>query len=382
MSAPTSLPPLGKAALPPVPPNVAQGTEPILLGTLLNWCMYGILLVQVYLYSYYFPDDRRALKFLVYFILIIETVQTALTGVDIFYWFANGFGNVIHLNNVYISFADTPVIAAFISLIIQSFFCYRIWVLEKSLWWLVAVIEAISGAQAVGGIVGGIKGHINGTFSDAHQSIKFVYVWLIGDAVADILIAVSLTYLLLRSRTRGHQFSSNSMLVKLVRLTIETNAASATVAIFSLVVFVGWQKNNYFYVPTAILGKIYSNTLLVTLNNRITFRHGMHVRNPGSGHDSTTLAESSGTTERPGPSHQRSIDQYMAPSKPEMAARLDDKESQWARHVSVGAESMDISTSPAHPAQLHYLDGMATSELPESPLPTPSPTFKSPLYGA
>ncbi|KAI0267861.1 hypothetical protein BC834DRAFT_62169 [Gloeopeniophorella convolvens] len=382
MSTPTSPPPLGVATLPPVPSNVAQGTAPILLGTLLNWCMYGILLVQVYLYSYYFPDDRRALKFLVYFVFIIETVQTALTGVDIYYWFAKGFGNVLHLNNVYISFADTPITAGFITFIIQSFFCYRIWVLENSLWWLATAIEAVSATQAVGGIVGGIKGHINGEFSEAHRAIKFVYVWLIGDAVADILIAASLTYLLLRSRTRGHQFSSNSMLVKLVHLTIETNAASATVAIVSLAVFVGCPNNNYFILPTAVLGKIYSNTLLVTLNNRITFRHGMHVRNPSSYND-TTLADSSGTAERFAPSHpgiivQRSIEQYMTLPKPEIAAQLDYGDTR-PRQI-VGAGSIDASTLPAHPVQLRYLDGIGPPGLPEFPLPTPSSTFKQPLY--
>ncbi|KAI0261387.1 hypothetical protein BC834DRAFT_972791 [Gloeopeniophorella convolvens] len=375
MSTPTSsLPPLVPGALPPVPPNIAEGTAPILLGTLFNWCMYGILLVQVYLYSYYFPDDKRAIKFLVYSVFILETVQTALTAADIFYWFADGFGNVIRLDNPYISFVDVPIIASFVSFVIQSFFAYRIWVLEKSLWWLIVAIEGISASQAIAGIVGGVKGHIYGHFSKSHRAIAYVYVWLIGDAVADVLIAVSMTYLLLRSRKQEYQFSSNSILAKIVRLTIETNAASATVAIVALVMFVGWPHHNYFYCPTAVLGKIYSNTLLVTFNNRISFRHGTHVRNPSS-HD-TTLADSQPVARFAPPrvsgTLQRSMDQFESLPKAESAIRLDYADTRRQQVVHIGYT--DAPSPPVQPAQLHYSEVSSSPGSSDfSPRPLPSP---------
>ncbi|KAI0267884.1 hypothetical protein BC834DRAFT_968782 [Gloeopeniophorella convolvens] len=239
-----------------IPPNIAEGTVPILLGTLLNWFMYGILLVQVYLYNYYFPYDKRSIKTLVYAVFIIETVQTALGAADVFFWFAHGFGNVPRLNNPYISDIDTPFIAALISFVVQSFFSYRIWILENSLWWLIIAIEGISLTQAIGGMVGGVKLHLAGKFSEAHRFNVYVNMWLIGDAVADVLIAVSLTYLLLRSRKREYQFSSDNIVAKLIRLTIETNIVSATVAVVALIMFMGWPNNNYFICPTAVLGKM------------------------------------------------------------------------------------------------------------------------------
>ncbi|KAI0260407.1 hypothetical protein BC834DRAFT_973420 [Gloeopeniophorella convolvens] len=369
----------------PIPPNIAEWTVPIVYYPRylyvpaahsgiasswghLNWFMYGILLVQVYLYNYYFPCDRRGIKTLVYAIFVVETVQTTLGMADVFYWFANGFGNVPRLNNPYISFVDTPVIAAFISFVIQSFFSYRIWTLENSLWWLVIVIEGISVTQATGGIVGGIKGHLAGNFSQAHRFNVYVNMWLIGDAVADVLIAVSLTYLLLRSRKREYHFSSDNTVAKLIRLTIETNIVSATVAVVALIMFMGWPNHKYFYCPTAVLGKIYSNTLLVTLANRITLRHGIRLRNPGSSHKTHVSV-----------TVHRSTDQFEMLPKTGTAAEVAFRNTR-RYEVMHGGFTGPASGPPAvHPAQLHYIeviDSPGSSEF--SPGPAPSSVIEMP----
>ncbi len=73
----------------------------------------------------------------------METIQTALTGVDIYYWFVAGFGNVERLGNSHFAPIDVPIISAVISFIVQGYFCYRIWVLNKrSSWicWIIAVV--------------------------------------------------------------------------------------------------------------------------------------------------------------------------------------------------------------------------------------------------
>jgi uncharacterized protein with PQ loop repeat len=64
--------------------DVTRLAIPLLFGPLCNWALYGILCVQIYVYSYNFPQDSRPIKFLAYFVFLLETVQTALTGADIY----------------------------------------------------------------------------------------------------------------------------------------------------------------------------------------------------------------------------------------------------------------------------------------------------------
>ncbi|KAH9030801.1 hypothetical protein EDB85DRAFT_1827493, partial [Lactarius pseudohatsudake] len=97
-----------------------------LLGALWNWTLYGVLVVQIYVYSYNFPGDRRPVKLLVYSVFLVETLQTALNGADLYYWFVSGFGNMDHLTAPYVSPFDVPIIGVTVALIVEFFFVYRI----------------------------------------------------------------------------------------------------------------------------------------------------------------------------------------------------------------------------------------------------------------
>jgi hypothetical protein len=79
------------------------------------------------------------MSFVVYSIFLLETLQTALSGADLYYWFAAGFGNVERLATPYASAFDTPIMGSVVSLYVQFFFVYRIWVLSKKRWWLLCV---------------------------------------------------------------------------------------------------------------------------------------------------------------------------------------------------------------------------------------------------
>jgi hypothetical protein len=117
------------------------------------------LLADVYFYN--FPEDRRALKVLgeylhslgisfrddkpqlAYFVFLVETVQTALTGADAHYWFIQGFGNVEKLKDSHYAPIDIPIIDSIISLVVQEYFCYRIWTLNRRWSWFCAATAIV-----------------------------------------------------------------------------------------------------------------------------------------------------------------------------------------------------------------------------------------------
>ncbi|TFK32638.1 hypothetical protein BDQ12DRAFT_692246 [Crucibulum laeve] len=272
------------SALPPVipiPPNIESVTAPLLLGALFDYALYGVLSLQIYIYFLSFPDDRPAIKWLVRVIYVLETVQVCLSAADIYFWFGTGYGNVLQLDKPHISPFDTPIMCAVVSLIVQLWFCYRIWILDNSMVWVSGIIASCSLTQAIGAIIGGAKGHIAGRFSEAHSFIWAVYIWLIGSAVADVIIAGTMAYLLLRART-DNQKHTNTVLMRLVRLIVETNSLTAGMAIFALIIFLAAPNNNWFTCPTMVISKLYSNTLLVSFNNRIFLRVGDNSQH-GSG---------------------------------------------------------------------------------------------------
>lgn len=244
-----------------------------LIGALLNYCLYGVLGVQIYVYRISFPDDKRVIKALVYFVLLLQTAETGLIAADLYYWFVTGFGDMLRFADPHYSWIHTPVMGSIMALIVQLFFCYRIWIINKSsLWWCI-VIAVVSVTQASGGIAGGIMGHISTNVAKRFEGTVVVYLWLTGDALADISIAATMTFMLMRSRHDLHR-QTNDMVRRIVRLVVETNTLSSGIAILSLVLFFGDSSETIFLCPTMIMGKIYANTLLVTFNNRAYVQKG------------------------------------------------------------------------------------------------------------
>ena len=134
------------------------------------------------MYSRCFPRDNKYIKllgtriprliptcfsltkhFVVYGIFFLETVQTVLSGADLFYWFAAGLASLlyeeiipwippeaarstrpIHFVTPFASFFDMQIAGSMVSLSVQLFFVYRIRVLsrlcEKRSRWLCIII--------------------------------------------------------------------------------------------------------------------------------------------------------------------------------------------------------------------------------------------------
>ncbi|KAF8876048.1 hypothetical protein BD779DRAFT_176144 [Infundibulicybe gibba] len=247
-----------------------------LLGYLFNWGLYGTLSVQVYLYYLAFPSDRRLTRYLVLGLYLVETLQTALITHDAFMTFVVDYGNLPTLRNAQLEGLSTPMICAIVSCTVQLFFTYRIFILSKSKL-LVSVICLIALTQGGAGIAAGVQVlQIDDWSKIRLEAFVSCTIWLVGAAVCDILIAITMCYCLSRSETGLR--STHVLISKLIRLTIETGTVTATVATIDIALFLGFPHNNYHRVPALILAKLYSNTLMVTLNSRLYIADGRATR--------------------------------------------------------------------------------------------------------
>ncbi|KAH9032035.1 hypothetical protein EDB85DRAFT_2238114 [Lactarius pseudohatsudake] len=252
-------------ASPSTPPDFTRLAAPLLFGPLFNWTLYGALCIQIYVYSYNFPNDKLSIKVLAYFLFVLETVQTALTGADLYFWFVAGFGDVERLKDTHFAPIDIPIMTAVTSFFVQGYFCYRIWMLNKRLLWFCWVIAICTVTQSTGAIWGAVTSLTGNKFEVSKAPL---YLWSTMSATADIMIAVAMTLLL----RRAHGKFSNFVLIRVVRLTIETNALTASVAVASLVLYAAFPNQAYYAFTLDFIGKLYSNTFLVSLNNRIYLR--------------------------------------------------------------------------------------------------------------
>ncbi|KAG5649641.1 hypothetical protein H0H81_002727, partial [Sphagnurus paluster] len=121
-------------------------------------------------------------------------MQSVFATADAFHWLAKGFGDMRILSQPYISAFDVPILGGVIAFVAQSFFCWRIEVLQKS-WWLPASVFMVALASLVGAIATGIGTFRLGDLSLLHKLTWQLCLWLGGSALADTLIAIIMTSL-------------------------------------------------------------------------------------------------------------------------------------------------------------------------------------------
>ncbi|KAF5364140.1 hypothetical protein D9756_000142 [Leucocoprinus leucothites] len=255
-----------KTGLPPIPNEIGAIAGPPYLGILLNWWLFGILTLQWYLYYVNFPNDRKLFKVTVHFICFLEMVQSFLTVADGFHCF------------------DTPIMSVTIAFIVQCMYAWRVYILSN-LKVVSGIIVFCTLAQTAGGLGIGILTHQIGTITKWQPRFTvFSIIWVTFSAIADILIAGSMTWLLLKSKGWKNGIERNNVMTKIVRLTIETNVASATVAIVTLLVTafpsIGPPNGTFFLAPSYVLGKL--NSYLAMLNNRAILKQEK-LRNQSGG---------------------------------------------------------------------------------------------------
>ncbi|KAJ7290692.1 hypothetical protein C8J57DRAFT_1276302 [Mycena rebaudengoi] len=320
-SASSTMPPLLPGA-----PSRSQVTSSALFGALLNFLLFGMLIIQVCVYAICFPQDRRAVKALVYTVFLMMLVSICFNAADAHFWYAANFGDLTTFGEARFSAFYTPIIGSLVGFLVQGFFVYRISMFRGAMW-VAAFIALVSLAQVGGGMASGLSVYLSEIRSGGLENtfVVFVrtpllYLWLIGSAVADLAIAISMTYLLLNAV----EPSTQHIVGRVVRVIIETNALTASVAVIALGTFSGFPGMTYFICPTMLLPGLYANTLLVVLNNRAS--------------PSRTQPP---TRDSSGPTHSLRSDTY--PSKPIRIGAFDSPQPN--RDVYPPRSSMDKTTS-------------------------------------
>ena len=75
-------------------------------------------------------------------------MQTVLGGADVYYWFGSGYGDVTRLASPFASTFDIPIIESMVSVMVQCFYAYRVWVLSnKKSWWFCLLICLVGLSQ-------------------------------------------------------------------------------------------------------------------------------------------------------------------------------------------------------------------------------------------
>ncbi|KAJ7243938.1 hypothetical protein C8J57DRAFT_57229 [Mycena rebaudengoi] len=261
----------------------------LLAGILFNTYLYGFVTYQYVTYSNLKFNDPLWIKMVVGMLFIVDTVHSGVAIYSAWRLCVTNFNNPLVLASVDWTIPFTAIATSVSALITQFFLGHRVLRLTRSKP-LVAVLALLSTGGFVFGTIAGIKSGLLKEVSKFGELVPLVIAWLSLQSSADLFITGVLTFVLSRSKTGFDH--TDSIINRLIRGAIQTGLFASIFALGDLFAFVFLRNTTTFYAMFAYpIGRIYTNTLLDTLNARMVFHKlGQNISDSGGWGTSPTYS--------------------------------------------------------------------------------------------
>ncbi|KAJ8489892.1 hypothetical protein ONZ45_g13395 [Pleurotus djamor] len=309
---------------------------PMLIGVLFNTILYGVLIVQAFIYHqtyrnfklvsqlvstfylsnrthrepswtrYFNPECYLDATSQILYLVILETLNTGFDIGLIYEPLIIKYGAA--LERIPIMLSADSIITVVIATPVQLFFARRIWILSNKPKLIVGVVVFLSISAFFGGSSVTICSALRPQFSQFFTYQGAVVTWLASSAAADIIIAASLV-VSLRGKKTGIK-STDDTLRRIIRLTVQTGMVTAIFATLDVILYLAVQGAAFNFIWDFPLSKLYTNSLLSTLNARAGWKDGF-----GSDQDDMIFVEDSNQqpVRRVIPAHSSDSDVQKAP---------------------------------------------------------------------
>jgi len=242
----------------------------MLLGLFFNTYLYGLVTVQFLTYARTKFNDPTWIKFVVAVLFFVDTVHSAVAVYAGWEMCVTNYDNPASLAFVSWTIPFTACATSVAAIFTQYFLGNRVFVLTKSKL-LVGLIAVLSLLGFIFGLYAGIRSGIVRIIADFAVLKPFVICWLGFQTSADLLITASLTFVLSRSRTGFRK--TDTIINRLIRGAIQTGMFASIFALADLFSFVLHGDTNLYAMFAFPIGRIYTNTLLDTLNARADLKN-------------------------------------------------------------------------------------------------------------
>jgi len=246
----------------------AENLGALEIALALGLMLYGTALTQGYIYYKRSSGDRRFLKIFVGVLLFLETAHSTTTIHTIYYITVT---KASHPTANSYPLSGSVVVETLITVLVQCYFVFRIYKLSGRLT-IPFICWLFSMSRFIGGMALGVESFLDVPRQPDGFWLLASYGWLITasltvGAAADILIAASMCFYLRRLASPTNQHSTAAILDRLIFWSIQTGLVTSLASVASIICFQA-MENLVWLAVYMILAKLYSNSMLVSLNVR------------------------------------------------------------------------------------------------------------------
>ncbi|KAJ3876078.1 hypothetical protein F5051DRAFT_454080 [Lentinula edodes] len=264
----------------PIPYETVASTLGIwVISFFLATILYGMGVLQAWLYFHWYPQDGWKLKSLVLTVLILETVQVTTFFAATYDVIIKHFGDwaaVLAITWLH----STQLLAGYLSaFVVQMYFACTIYLLNGPglQRWVFTIPIVLSAVVELAMTLGQA---IEITFLSSFTQIeKTTWIYSLLSACTfscDVLIAFAIYVTLTGKRTAIQEIAgvqyfpsrSNTIIRKLIIYAINRGVLTAIAAAINLILFLAMPNTFYYFIGLLTSSKLYMNSMLAALNSR------------------------------------------------------------------------------------------------------------------
>lgn len=231
-------------------------------GTLQAW----------FYYRKYNNRDTLYTRLLILFVIIVDTVQQGLISEGVYQYAITMHADPLALTKKVDTVIYEVYFAGLVGFAVQQFYCYRIYMLSKNVF-ISGVVSACSFASL--GLVWTYASKVlqYSALQDLIKQQDLCTAMNVVTAVTDILITLAMIWCLGTGRGRGSK-KTTDMLNRMIIFSFNTGLLTTILAIV-VVITLNLMPNTFYYMGIFVMrDRLYTNSILVTLNSREYIRGG------------------------------------------------------------------------------------------------------------
>ncbi|KAF7308774.1 hypothetical protein MKEN_01076600 [Mycena kentingensis (nom. inval.)] len=238
----------------------------LFLATIVSSALYGTGILQFWMYiRKYHKKDSILLQALVVSVLICDTIQQALLCHAVYEYLVTSIGDPLILPSVVQTLMIELFFSCAIATMVQQFYCWRIYRIGKNIA-LAAGVSLVSWTSCVVLIIYSVNAVQLTEFSQVITLEKLSIAANSLSAGTDVVISGTLVVLLHVSKTGFKR--STDLINRLIVFTFNTGLPTSVTALLATICIVAFPNTFLYIFWFLLLGRFYTNSLLVTLNSR------------------------------------------------------------------------------------------------------------------
>ncbi|KAF8881881.1 hypothetical protein BD779DRAFT_1788100 [Infundibulicybe gibba] len=299
------------------PTNTGPTFGALLIGGYASIGLFGVLTLQCWLYYSRFPGDLSRIKLMVAFIWISELLRSCFIVHATYYYTVIQWGNPSPLSSAVWSLQLILIMTVVVELVVHLYFAYRVWIVSGRQWLMTSIICFFTlsnfGMSQCSSHDTELQHHcviVMGVCEYAFSVVETTFNKITGGFTGDFATAAlccvvatdwtitgSLIYYLRRGRSETQSSRLNTVVNRLIFYAINVGALISAVDLVVLGLSSAKLDNLYYLGLFETVGNLYANSLLASLNARMSLRQADNLSSFNAAsqaiHQNTALTKAS-----------------------------------------------------------------------------------------